>query len=245
MSTPLAALTRPLGALLDRVRSAFRGRDAATVAIAMLVLVTIGTSVGILALGAVFDATVDQQITIDNPDRPSESTCETFGDDSAFADECDEPARIEVDAGGVIQEGTGDYLHYGLIGVPIWWAVFGLALHGGARLAGGSGSVGDSFVVAGWALVGELLRVIAGLAAIWYVLSTATFTGATIETLGPELLAAITTANGPLLVASAVAVAVQWVIVVGGLEAEHDLDRGSAAGVATVFAAVTLLVTAV
>ena len=247
MPSPLAAVGRSVGALLDRARGAFRERDAGTVAVAMVVLVTVGTSVGVIGLGAVFDATVDQQVTVDNPDRPSASTCESFGDDpdSAFAEECDEPARIEVDAGGVIQDATGEYIHYGLIGVPIWWAVFGLALHGGARLAGGSGSVGDSFVVAGWALVGELLRVIAGLAAIWYALSTATITGTTNETLGPELRAAITSATGPLLVASAVAIAVQWVVVVAGLEAEHDLDRGSAAAVATFFGAVALLITAV
>ncbi|TKX73529.1 YIP1 family protein [Halorubrum sp. GN11_10-6_MGM] len=246
MSTPLAALTRPLGALIDRVRGAFRDRDAATVAIAMLVLVTIGTSVGILALGAVFDATVDQQVTVDNPDRPPESACETFGDDSdsVFAEECDEPAQIEVDAGSELRDAATGYLHYGLIGVPLWWGLFALALHAGARVAGGSGSVGDSFVIAGWALVGELLRVIAGVAAIWYTLSTTAISGATFEALSQELVAAITTATGPLLVASAVAIGVQWVVVVAGLEVEHDLDRGSAAGVAAFFGAVALLIAA-
>ena len=44
---------------------------------------------------------------------------------------------------------------------------------------------------------------------------------------------------------TAVAIAVQWVVVVGGLEANHDLDRGTAAGVATVFAAVALVLAAV
>ncbi|GAA0536939.1 YIP1 family protein [Halorubrum ejinorense] len=246
MPSPLAALIRPFGALLDRVRGAFRGRDAATVAVATLVLVTIGTSVGILALGAVFDATVDRQVTVDNPDRPPESTCETFGDDadSAFDEACDEPARIEVDAGSELREAAAGYLHYGLLGVPLWWGLFALALHAGALVAGGSGSVGDSFVIAGWALVGELLRVIAGVAAIWYTLSTATLTGTTIEALTRELVAAITTATGPLLVASAVAIGIQWFVVVGGLEAEHDLDRASAAGVATLFAAVALLIAA-
>jgi len=245
MPSPLAAIGRSVGAVLDRVRGAFGTRDAGAVAVAMLVLVTVGTSVGILALGAVFDATVDRQVTVDNPDRPSESACETFGDDSVFAEECDEPARIEVDAGSELRDAATSYLHYGLIGVPLWWGLFALALHVGALAAGGSGSVGDSFVIAGWALAGELLRVIAGVAAIWYALSTATFAGTTFETLGPELIAAITAATGPLLVASAAAIAVQWVVVVAGLEAEHDLDRGSAVAVATFFGAVALLIAAV
>lgn len=247
MPSPLALLSRPIGSVLDRVRDAFESPWAGTVAVAVLVVVTISTTLGIVALGGIFDATVDQRITVENPDRPPEMTCEAFGDDadSLVAERCDEPERVEVDAGAELRDAATGYLHYGLIGVPIWWALFALALHGGARVAGGSGSVGDSFVIAGWALVGELLRVIAGVAAIWLVLSNAAIAGSTFEALADELVAAITSATGPLLVASAVAIAVQWVVVVGGLEAEHDLDRGAAASVATFFAAVGFLLAAV
>ena len=54
------------------------------------------------------------------------------------------------------------------------------------------GSVGDSFVIAGWAFVGGLLRLIAGLAAIWFVLSNAAITGSTFEALAGEVVAALT-----------------------------------------------------
>jgi len=243
MPSPLALLSRPVGSVLGRVRDGFESPRAASVAVGVLVVVTIGVTIGIVALGGVFDATVDQQITVDNPDRPPESTCETFGEDpdSVFGERCDEPERIEVDAGAELRDAAGGYVHYGLIGVPVWWGIFALSLHVGARVAGGEGSVGDSFLIAGWALVGELLRVIAGLAAIWYALSNASITGSTFEALTAEITAALATTTGPLLVASAVAIAVQWVIVVGGLEARHDLGRGAAASVATVFAAVALL----
>jgi len=129
--------------------------------------------------------------------------------------------------------------------VPLWWALFAVALHVGARVAGGSGSVGDSFVIAGWAIGAELLRLAAALAAIWYILSNATISGPTGEAVAGDIVAAITGATGPLLVASAVAIAVQWVIVVGGLEAEYNLGRGAAAGVATFFAVPALLIAAV
>ena len=246
MPSPLAALASPIGHLLDRVRDAFDSPRAGAVAVAMLVIVTIGTTLGIVALGGIFDATVDQQITVDNPDRPPESTCETFGDDSdsVFAEECDEPAKIEVDAGSELRDAATGYLHYGLLGVPLWWALFAVALHLGARVAGGSGSATDAFVIAGWALVGELLRVGAGVAGIWYALSNATISGSTGEAVAGDVVAAITGATGPLLVASAVAIAVQWVVVVGGLEAEYDLGRGAAAGVATFFAVPALLLAA-
>ncbi|ELZ34633.1 hypothetical protein C473_05577 [Halorubrum distributum JCM 10247] len=247
MPSPFAALASLPGSLIDRVRDAFGSPRAGTVAVAMLVVVTIGTSVGIIALGAVFDATVDQQITVDNPDRPSESTCETFGDDpdSVIGEQCDEPKRIEVDAGEELRDAAGGYIHYGLLGVPLWWVVFALALHVGALVAGGSGSVADSFVIAGWALGAELLRLGAGIVAIWYTLSNAAPAGSSFEALTTDLVAAITSATGPLLVASAVAIAIQWVVVVGGLEAEHDLGRGAAAGVATFFAAIALVIAAV
>ena len=247
MPSPFAALASLPGSLIDRVRDAFGSPRAGTVAVAMLVAVTIGTALGIVALGAVFDAAVDQRITVDNPDRPSESTCETFGDESGsmFAEECDEPERIEVDAGKELRDAATGLVHYGLLGVPLWWALFAVALHVGARVAGGSGSVGDSFVIAGWAIGAELLRLAAGLAAIWDTLSNAAISGSTGETVASDVVAAITGATGPLLVASAVGIAIQWVVVVGGLEAEHDLDRRAAAGVATVFAAVALLIAAV
>ncbi|MGM0448014.1 MAG: YIP1 family protein [Methanobacteriota archaeon] len=247
MPSPFAALADLPGSLLDRVRDAFDSPRAGAVAVAIVVVVTIGTSLGIVALGGVFDATVDRQITVDNPDRPSESTCESFGDDadSVLADQCDEPERVEVDAGEELRDAATGYIHYGLLGVPIWWVLFAGALHVGARIAGGSGSVGDSFVIAGWAIGVELLRLAVGLVAIWYALSNAALAGSTFEALSTELVAAITSATGPLLVASAVGIAVQWVVVVGGLEAEHDLDRGTAAGVATFFAVVALLLAAV
>ena len=247
MPSPLAALASPLGSVLDRVRDAFDSPHAGTVAVAMLLVATVGSGLGIVALGGVFDATVDQRITVDNPDRPSESTCETFGDEpgSMFAEECDQPERIEVDAGTDLRDAATGLIHYGLLGAPLWWALFAVALHVGARVAGGSGSVGDSFVIAGWAIGAELLRLAAALAAIWYILSNATISGPTGEAVAGDIVAAITGATGPLLVASAVAIAVQWVIVVGGLEAEYDLGRGAAAGVATFFAVPALLIAAV
>ena len=247
MPSPLAALVSPLGSVLDRVRDAFDSPHAGTVAVAMLLVATVGSGLGIVALGGVFDATVDQQVSVDNPDRPSESTCETFGDEpeSMFAEECDQPERIEVDAGTELRDAATGYVHYGLLGVPLWWALFAVALHVGALVAGGSGSVGDSFVIAGWAIGAELLRLGAGIVAIWYTLSNADPAGSSFEALATDLVAAIAGATGPLLVASAVAIAIQWVVVVGGLEAEHDLDRGAAAGVATFFAASALALAAV
>ena len=247
MPSPLAALSAAVGSLLDRSRRHFetsRSRSGA-VAVGLVLLVTLATVGGIVGLGAAFDATIDREVTVDNPDRPSETTCESFGDDSLIGEQCDRPERIDVDVGEELRRATGDYVAYGLFGVPIWWGIFALALHGGARLAGGDGSVGDSFVIAAWALVPEILRLAAGLAAVWYALSTATVGGETIRAIANEIVAAIGTIQVPLIVASALVIAVQWVIVVGGLEAAHDLDRGTAGAVAGAFAVLGFLLAAV
>ena len=248
MPSPLAPLSRAVGSLLDRSRRHFeavRPRSGA-VAAGLVLLVTVSTVVGIVALGAAFDATIDREVTVDNPDRPPESTCEAFGDDdSVFAEQCDRPERIDVDVGEELRDATGDYVAYAAFGVPIWWGIFALVLHGAARLAGGSGSLGDSLVIAAWAIVPEILRLTAGLAAIWRALATTTVDGATIEAIANEVVTAIGTMRIPLLAASAVVIAVQWVIVTGGLEATHDLDRGTAETVAGVLAALGFLLAAV
>ena len=249
MPSPLAALSAAVGSLLDRSRRRFetpRERSGA-VAVGVVLLVALATVGGIVALGAAFDATIDREVTVDNPDRPPEATCESFGDDadSLIAERCDRPERIDVDVGEELRRATGDYVAYGLFGVPIWWAIFALALHGGARFAGGDGSLGDSFLIAAWALVPEILRLAAGIAAVWYALATATVGGETIGAIANEIVAAIGAMQAPLLAASALVIAVQWVIVAGGLEAAHDLDRGTAGAVAGAFAVLGFLLAAV
>ncbi len=248
MPSPLAALSAAVGSLLDRSRRRFetpRPRSGA-VAVGAVLLVTLVTVGGVVGLGAAFDATIDREVTVDNPDRPPEATCETWGDDdSLIGERCDQPKRIDVDVGEELRSATGDYVAYGLFGVPIWWGIFALALHGGARLAGGDGAVGDSFVIAAWALVPEVLRLAAGLAAIWYALATATVGGETVGAIANEIVAAIGAMRAPLLAVSALVIAVQWVIVVGGLEAAHDLDRGTAGAVAGAFAVLGFLLAAV
>jgi len=249
MPSPLAPVSRLVGGLLDRSHAGFRwlDPDGHALTVGVVVVVTLATTLGIGALGAAFDATIDREVTVDNPDRPPESTCEAFGedDDSLIAEQCDQPQRVDVDVGEELQRTSGGYVVYGLIGVPIWWAIFALALHGGARLAGGAGSVGDSFVVAAWAIAAELVRLAAGVGAIWYALATTTVEGTTMEAIAREIVAAISAMQGPLLAASAVVIAVQWVVVVGGLEAYHDLDRGVAGAVAGAFALLGFLIAAV
>ncbi|ELZ37908.1 hypothetical protein C471_12421 [Halorubrum saccharovorum DSM 1137] len=249
MPSPLAALSGLVAGLLDRSRAGFRRLKpgGGGLAVGVVVVVTLATTFGVVALGAAFDATIDREVTVDNPDRPPESTCEAFGDDDGngvLAEQCDRPERVDVDVGEELRSAVGGYVGYALIGVPIWWAVFALALHGGARLAGGAGSVGDSFGIAAWAMAAELARLVAGLAAIWYALATTTVDGTTLEAIANEIVAAISAMQGPLLAASAVVIAVQWVVVVGGLEAYHDLDRGVAGAVAGVFALLGLLLAA-
>jgi hypothetical protein len=157
-------------------------------------------------------------VTVENPERPSEAICEAFGDDdeSVFADRCDQPATVDRDVGEELRRAAGECAGYGLIGAPVWWAIFALVLHGGTRIAGGTGSVRDSFAIAAWAITVEVLRLAAGVAVVWYALASTAVGGATIGAVTDEIVAVVAATRGPLLVASAVVVAMQWVVVVGG-----------------------------
>jgi len=140
MPSPLAPLSGLVSGLLDRSRAGFRWLkpDKQALTVGVVVFVTLATTLGIVALGAAFDATIDREVTVDNPDYPPESTCETFGGDgdSVFVEQCDRPERIDVDVGEELRSASGEYVGYALIGVPIWWAIFALALHGGRASLG-------------------------------------------------------------------------------------------------------------
>ncbi|MWV65820.1 YIP1 family protein [Halorubrum sp. JWXQ-INN 858] len=248
MPSPLAALVAVVSAALDRSRDHFRGRDAVSVGVAVLLVggVAVGTALGIVGLGLVFDATIDETVTVDNPDQPPEWVCESevHGEESPVTAGCDRPDRIDVDVGAELRDAAAGLFHYGLIGVVVWWGVFAGVLHGGARIAGGNGSFADSLVVAAWAIVPELLRVGIGLAVIGYALATADVGGGGFETIAADVTAAIGGASGPLFAASVATVAIQWFVVVGGLEATHDLDRLTAGVLAGVFGGLLLASTA-
>lgn len=243
MPSPPSALRGAGSAALDR-SAAFFEREWVRSPVVVLVIVAavaVLTAAGVAGLGVVFEATIDQQVTVDNPAHTPDWVCENEEPNSAFADGCDEPETIRVDAGEQLREVTMRFVPILLVGVPIWWVVFGGALHVGTLVAGGDGSIGDSLSIAAWALVPELLRLAAGIVAIRLALDAASVGGTTPEALVDEATAAITSVEGPLAVASLLTIAVQWWIVVGGLETRHDLSRGAAAGLAALFGVVAFL----
>lgn len=244
MSSPLTALLAVVSAALDRSRGFFERRPAARSLGAALVVVaalSVAFTLGIYGLGIVFDATVDETVTVDNPDHTPEWVCENHDEDSVFADGCDEPERIEVDAGAQLRDAMMSFLHYGPGSVLVWWVLFGVALHVGALAVDGEGSIVDTFVVAAWALVPEVIRFAVGLAAVGYALDGAELRGDSFEALTSDAVAAMEATTDPLLVASAVTIAVQWWIVVGGLEAIHGVRRRKAVAAATVLAVLGFL----
>ncbi|GAB6878944.1 hypothetical protein JCM17823_12180 [Halorubrum gandharaense] len=246
MPSPLASLRRLGSTVLDRSRGFFEHRPAARslpVALVVVAIVIVAVVFGIYGLGVIFDATIDETVTVDNPNQPPEWVCETHDEDSPLGNSCDEPDRIDVDAGSEIRDATTGFLHYAPVGGVVLWLIFGVVLHIGARLADGEGSVGDTFVVAAWALLPEVFRMVAGLAVIHYALAGAEVRDDSMEALGTDIIAALETTGEPLLLASAITIALQWWIVIGGLEVLHDLSRRKAIAVATVFAVLGLLLT--
>lgn len=240
---------RSIGTVLVAPRRFFAEspyRDSLGVAAAIALVVAIAVTLGLVLLGGVFEATIDATVTIDNPDRPDDWVCAQLGSDTdaPMYDACQEPERIDRDLGTMLREATGEFLHYGFLGVAIWWLVAGGVVHVGARLAGGRGSIGESLTVAAWALLPELFRLAVGLVGIYYALARTPIRAASPEGFREELLAAFAAIEGPLLVASVLTIAWQWWILRGGITERHDVSPAAASAVAGVFAAVALLIAA-
>ncbi len=252
---------------LDRLRSAIRSvataphrffdRRSASLAAAFVVVlaVAIGVSLGVLALGVVFDATIDATVTVENPDRPPEWVCEqhgtespddgagagTYAPDDPFASACEEPEYVDVDAGSELRDAVGGYVHYGFLGVLIWWVFSAGVFHAAALFAGGSARFGASLVAAAWALVPELLRMGAVLALLYATLRSTTVTDAGMEALADDVLDALVAIEPRILVVSLVTVSLEWWILAAAGESFHDLSRTSAAVAAAVPAGFSLI----
>ncbi|SEH39328.1 Yip1 domain-containing protein [Halopenitus malekzadehii] len=246
LATGQAGLGAVRTALL-RPRRFFRSSpygDSLAIGIGVVLLVAIALTVGILALGVVFDATIDATVTVDNPDRPDDWVCKQLGGDadSRMYEACQEPEQIDRDLGSMLREATSGFLHYGFLGVGLWWLLAAGVVHVGARAAGGGGTIRDSLTVAAWALVPELLRLAVGISAIYYAIENTTIEAASPEAFRDELLVAFAGIETPLLVVSVATIAWQWWILRGGVTERHDVSTLAAGTVAGAFAVITLLI---
>jgi hypothetical protein len=107
------------------------------------------------------------------------------------------------------------------------WLVIGVVLHAAARVFGGEGEVGDTLYVVGWSTPAALLSPLLVTAAVALSSPETTFwtgPGDQLDVLaGNVLLAAV--------FATALVLPWQGYVWRAGLEATHDLDRGTAARV--------------
>ncbi|AUX09047.1 hypothetical protein AArcSl_1416 [Halalkaliarchaeum desulfuricum] len=224
---------RPAEQLLRSPREFFRERRFATSAAAGFVVVlalAIVLAASVWYLGGLLAASTDATVTMDNPDRPPEWVCDTHGDDpdSIMAENCDEPATIERDAGSLLWEAAGEYVVPVFFFTLLVWPIGGVVLFAAARIAGGDGGFLATLGVAAWGAVPEFFRLAAGLAGLTYVLSTTTFTGP-VESFPDQVLAALAPLELPLLVASMLTLLWQWYLLSAGIGEVHDLDWPAAA----------------
>ncbi|WP_222915872.1 YIP1 family protein [Natrinema sp. SYSU A 869] len=220
---------RSLSLLLCDPAAFFEDHDsAATLPIAAILVIGLAVALGLstLAVGSMLAESMDATVMMDNPNRPPEWVCEQHSSDM-MADNCDEPAKIERDAGTLVSEAVTDYLGHVVIMPFILWALGSVVLFGAARLAGGTPSVGGTIALAGWAALPEFFRLGVGLLALRLALADVTITN-------PERgVAVLESALAPvepfIAVATVLTVLWQWYLLTGGLEREANLSRGAAA----------------
>ncbi|MWV38987.1 Yip1 family protein [Natrialba sp. INN-245] len=227
----MPSILRSIRTLLLSPGTFFEERPPAetlAVAAGVVVALAIALVIGLSLLGTIFAGSIDATVTMDNPDRPPEWVCDQHGDDeSPLADNCDEPATIERDAGALAQETFHEYIPYALISPFILWIFSGIVLFAAGRLAGGDPSVPGSFALAGWAAVPEFVRLGAVLVGFWFVLRDVTITDPDAQ-LG-VIEGAVASLEPILQVVSLLVLLWQWYLLTCGLSRDADVPWGTAA----------------
>lgn len=139
---PLTPLVRPGSFFAERDFNGLR---------VLVVLVAVGISVLIIwyAAGWIVTDRVDGTVRVDNPDRPSDTFCDSNFD----YERCDQPRKIEKDVDSLFWDVWGRIGGQLLLGLSILWVLLGVLLHAGSWLARGEAGLVPSFGVAAWGLV--------------------------------------------------------------------------------------------
>lgn len=197
-------------------------------AVAVVVLAVV-LGVAVALVGGILAGAVDGTVTVDNPDRPSDSICEMFGDDpdASMSERCDEPKTIERDAGSIVREATEQFYIPMLVAPFLFWLAGAVTLYLGGLGVGGDTSLAGSFGVAGWAAVPELVRVVVGLAAVDYAMADVTVSN--LESAPAAVGTALAPVDPYLAAVTVLTAAWQLHILSAGLAVEADVDRLAAA----------------
>lgn len=229
----LRAASRPVRLFVRSPRTFFREYSATKRLDVGFVLVLVLATVlagSVVASGAVLAGSLDETVTVDNPDRPPAWACDgpaSDGGGSSFDEGCDEPATIERDAGELVQEAATEYVSTAFVAPFSLWAIAGVTLFAGARLAGGEGRFAETLAAAAWGAVPELVRIAAALVGFRYVLGRTSFSGP-VESYPEQLASALAVLDAPLLVVGLGVLAWQWVVLAAAVEEIHDVSRTAA-----------------
>jgi len=207
----------------------FESHDPAgtlVVAFAVVVVLAVATAVATVLVGSMLAGAIDATVTMDNPERPPDWMCEETQPSTPTVG-CDQPETVERDVGTLVSEAVTDYVPFVLFAPFVMWLVAGVVVFLAGLVAGGSPSLRGSVALSGWAAVPELFRLVVGLVAVGYALSTTTITSVARAEAAVE--AALAPVEPVLALATVVTVAWQWHLLSGGLVAEADVGRRAAA----------------
>lgn len=227
---PLTPLVRPATFFAERDLDGLR-------ILVVLGAVGIGLFVLYFAGGWILADRIDGTVSVDNPDRPSDTFCE--GDLQVVdQSDCDQPRTIEKNVDSLLWRAWGKTAGTLLVGFPILWLLIGILLHVGAWLAGGENGIFPSFAVAAWGLVPSLVSGIVGILILYVTFDPITVTpanqGTVLET-ATESLRGVGSNGWILSLVASVWTAVIWRF---GLEYRNgisDVEAWSVAGSVAAF----------
>ena len=237
---PRTPLLRPDRYFAERDPSVARG-------VVLAVLFVAGTLAMMAVLGGIFTAKIDGTVMVDNPDRPSETFCDS-GMNESFDEVnttfgCDEPPQIERNIDVIVDRAIGQFYGPLLVGLPIVFLGAAGLLHLGTAMANGRGPFASTMTVAAWGFAPVLVTMPLALAALWLTMDPVTISPGTDPSAFESTLLTQIQGWAPIAFAFNAAGSL-WgaAIWTFGLEHARNVSRVGAAATAIVVTALFLLV---
>lgn len=194
-------------------------------AIALGVGAAVVFAVLIYVTGVVVAAQTGGTVTVDNPDHPGEGICENRPANFPEPTGCDEPETVERDVGNLLLEAFDTVAVVAFVGYLFAWLFGAGVLHLGAWLAGGDGTISDTYAIGAWGGVATLVTSIPGIALLGAAFLSVDFAGAAGQEAMVEAMRTEVRSLGPLIAGLGLLGSTwQAVLWYAGLVGLHDLD---------------------
>jgi len=237
MPSTVTAFVRRPRAFFQRRRDRLSGPFGAGLAAALSLLMVLVLGVALWLFSQQFTG----RVTVDNPAYPGDALCDG-GVGGTTPRGCAEPATTTVELRTLLWDEIAGTLPWLFVGLLVVWVGLAVALHVGAKLAGGDGRLGETAEVVAWGLLPTVVGVVLAGGVLVVFAMQSDFSSTTLETILSDVSALQSGGSGLTLLSIQLLTAVwQAVIWAAGLRVAHGITRRAAVVIAVLVAAIPVI----